>query len=384
MSPAALSETELQQRLQNTLSETRSTPLSESQLQAFAAELNALKAEVMAEIGEADVTYVKNIHQLARICEINGRLLLHFSRDPVSWSLGVLSLWVYLQLDNLEIHHYAQHQVWDQLPEAAPFHSANYYHNSPVDEEAWRYRHNILHHSYTGQVERDPDVSFGLFRLSELIDRQYFHTIQPLLLILNTFNTGQSIGLISTGLPEFFNRLIPGYKADDHASMFKGQPTAAQFMEALWKYLRKAVPNAAYNFGLYGLLAGPRRWGQVTLGMLTAILIRDIFTGLSFYTGHMVEGVKHYEQAPRNRAEWYLQQIEGTANVRAGTLVSLLMGHLNYQIEHHLFPKMPPNRLEAVAPRVQAICERHGVQYLTGSFGEQIASVFRRMQNYTR
>mgnify|MGYP003380232125 CR=1 FL=1 len=38
-----------------------------------------LKAEVMAQVGEEDVVYVESVHQIARICEISGRLLIHFS-----------------------------------------------------------------------------------------------------------------------------------------------------------------------------------------------------------------------------------------------------------------------------------------------------------------
>lgn len=368
--------------LQSALKLSQPTRLDEAQLQAFAEELNALKAEVMAKVGESDVLYVQTVHQIARICEISGRLLIHFARDPVAWSMGVLCLWVYLQLDNLEIHHPAQHGAWDKLPEASPFHSSKYYHNSHVDEEAWRHRHNVLHHSYTGQVDRDPDVTFGIYRLSEQIDHQYFHWVQPLTLLHNTLMAGHSIGMISTGLMDYITRLLPGYKPGNYPTT-QDQLGLPQFGEALWKYLRKAVPNVAYNYGLFGLLAGPQRVLQVSLGMLTAEILRNVFTGLSFYTGHMVEGVKHYDSPPKSRAEWYLQQIEGTANVRTNRITATLMGHLNYQIEHHLFPKLPPNRLEEVAPRVEAICQKYGVQYLTGSFGEQIASVVRRTLKYS-
>lgn len=352
--------------------------LSPETIQAFAEELNRLKAEVSAKVGEEDIIYVETVDKVARLCEITGRLLLHFSRDPLSWGLGVLSLWVYLQLDNLEIHHYAQHQAWDKLPRASRFHSDHYYHNSPVDEKAWRYRHNILHHSYTGQIERDPDVSFGFFRMGDFIDRQYFHAVQPLALVLNAMNSAASLGIVASGLQDYLLRLIPGYRSDDHVAMhdtlsWKG------FQRSLWQFTRKAVPTTVYNYGLFGLLAGPKRFGQVTLGMMSAELLRNIFTGLTFYTGHMVEGAEHYDTPPKNRAEWYIQQIEGTGNVRADRLVSMLMGHLNYQIEHHLFPKLPPNRLEEVAPRVEALCHKYGVRYNTGSFKEQLLSVFKRV-----
>jgi fatty acid desaturase len=369
--------------LRSQVNEARETPLTETQLQAFAQELDALKKEVQAKIGPDDVVYIETVYQICRLCEVTGRLLLHTSRDPVSWGLGVLFLYVYLQLDNLELHHHAQHGAYDKLPEARRFHSDVYWHNSSVDEESWRYRHNVLHHSYTGQVDRDPDVTYGYYRLSELIDKQVFHTIQPAVLVLNTLGAEGSLGLVSSGLLDFMmHATIPGYEKLNYPSVNKSHDLQA-LADSLRRHLRKAVPHYAYNYGLFALLAG-HRWPQVTLGNLTAALLRNVFTGLIFYTGHMTEQVKHYDWHPSNRAEWYLQQIEGTANVAGSRLFSLLAGHLNYQIEHHLFPKLPPNRLEEIAPKVQAICERYGVNYNTGSFVDQVASVFRRITRYSR
>src|SRR5438045_1580212 len=84
----------------------KKNPLSDEQLIAFAAELDALKAEFTAKIGQEDLAYIEMIHQVSRSCEIAGRLLLHFSREPVSWGMGVLMLYVGIQLDNLEVHHH--------------------------------------------------------------------------------------------------------------------------------------------------------------------------------------------------------------------------------------------------------------------------------------
>lgn len=372
----------LDTRLRVQLEEAQSTPIDDARLKAFAAELDALKAEITSEVGDADVAYVEHVHRLSRICQISGRLLIHFSLEPVSWSLGVLALWAHLQLDNLEIHHAAQHGAWDDLPEARRFHSDRYAHDSFVDEEAWRYRHNILHHSYTGQVARDPDVTFGFFRLSEHVDPQYFHRVQPLVLILNTLLTSESAGLISSGLLDYITRTLPGYRSENYPTV---RPLGVHnFRKSLRFFARKAGPNFLYNYGLFGLLAGPLFWPKVTLGTFSAQALRNIFSGLSFYTGHMVEGVKHYTERPGSRAAWYVQQIEGTANVRGGKLLSMLMGHLNYQIEHHLFPKLPPNRYEEIAPRVEALCDAYGVQYLSGSFSGQVRSVFRQLRRFSR
>ena len=370
--------------LQTQIKRDKDQPLSQSELKAFAEELDQLKKDISAKVGAEDIVYIEMVRDVCRACEIAGRLLLHFSLEPVSWALGVLCLYVHLQLDNLELNHHIQHGAYDRLPEARPFHSDVYYHNSPVDEEAWRYRHNILHHSYTGQVDRDPDVTYGFYRLGEMIDKQPFHSVQPLVLILNTINSSENVGLLSSGLMEFIQMMgIPGYSDLGYPSVNKSTDFEG-FLKSFHKSFRKVIPNAAYNYGLYGLLAGPLMWPKVTLGTLSAVVLRNIFTGLAFYTGHMVEGVKHYDAPPKNKAEWYWQQVEGSANVEAGGVFSVLAGHLNYQIEHHLFPKLPPNRLVEISPQVREICERYGVTYRTGSFAEQVGSLFNRLIKYSK
>jgi len=59
-------------------------------------------------------------------------------------------------------------------------------------------------------------------------------------------------------------------------------------------------------------------------------------------------------------------------NIRGGHWVDLVMGGLNYQIEHHLFPSMPSPMLRRAQPLVRDFCLRHDLPYqestLTGSF----------------
>jgi NADPH-dependent stearoyl-CoA 9-desaturase len=55
--------------------------------------------------------------------------------------------------------------------------------------------------------------------------------------------------------------------------------------------------------------------------------------------------------------------------------ISILCGGLERQIEHHLFPSLPPRRLREIAPEVQAICEKHGVAYKTASWGKTLRKV---------
>lgn len=57
------------------------------------------------------------------------------------------------------------------------------------------------------------------------------------------------------------------------------------------------------------------------------------------------------------------RQVLTSRNVRGGALTDWLLGGLNYQIEHHLFPSMPRPNLKLVRPRVRAHCARVGLPY---------------------
>jgi linoleoyl-CoA desaturase len=77
------------------------------------------------------------------------------------------------------------------------------------------------------------------------------------------------------------------------------------------------------------------------------------------------------------RGRWYLRQILGSCNIEGGPLFHVMSGNLSHQIEHHLFPDLPSNRYPQVAPRVRALCERHGIPYNSGSLGRQFGTTVR-------
>ena len=72
-------------------------------------------------------------------------------------------------------------------------------------------------------------------------------------------------------------------------------------------------------------------------------------------------------------------QVESAHDYAVPSWVSVLCGALDYQIEHHLFPKLPPNRLREIAPKVAAICERYGVRYGRKTWGENLLAALRRL-----
>ncbi|XP_077175105.1 acyl-CoA (8-3)-desaturase-like [Paroedura picta] len=61
--------------------------------------------------------------------------------------------------------------------------------------------------------------------------------------------------------------------------------------------------------------------------------------------------------------DWVSAQLAATCNVDQSLFNDWYTGHLNFQIEHHLFPTMPRNNYWKVAPLVKSLCAKHGVQY---------------------
>merc|ERR1719384_2030204 len=60
---------------------------------------------------------------------------------------------------------------------------------------------------------------------------------------------------------------------------------------------------------------------------------------------------------------WFKAQVE-TSCTYGGMVAGWLTGGLNFQVEHHLFPRMSSAHYPYIAPKVREICKKHGVQYI--------------------
>ncbi|OXB59708.1 hypothetical protein ASZ78_012629 [Callipepla squamata] len=61
--------------------------------------------------------------------------------------------------------------------------------------------------------------------------------------------------------------------------------------------------------------------------------------------------------------DWVSTQLHATCNVNQSFFNDWFTGHLNFQIEHHLFPTMPRHNYCKAAPLVKALCDKHGIEY---------------------
>ena len=69
-------------------------------------------------------------------------------------------------------------------------------------------------------------------------------------------------------------------------------------------------------------------------------------------------------EQPGDNWDYLRRQVLTSRNVTGGRALDLLLGGLNYQIEHHLFPSMPSPSLRRAQPLVRAFCAERGVTYV--------------------
>jgi len=80
---------------------------------------------------------------------------------------------------------------------------------------------------------------------------------------------------------------------------------------------------------------------------------------------HAGDDMHRFERKPSDRAEFFVRQVLSSVNFETGGDVrDFLHGFLNYQIEHHLWPDLPPSAYQRIQPKVKAVCEKHGVPYV--------------------
>ena len=83
-----------------------------------------------------------------------------------------------------------------------------------------------------------------------------------------------------------------------------------------------------------------------------------------------------FEGAPKDRQEFCIRQIVGSANYRCGgDFNDFLHGWLNYQIEHHLWPDMSMLQYQLAQPKLKAICEKYKVPYVQESVWLRFAKI---------
>jgi NADPH-dependent stearoyl-CoA 9-desaturase len=132
--------------------------------------------------------------------------------------------------------------------------------------------------------------------------------------------------------------------------------------------IRKMARQAVKDYVAFPALSC-RRWCRTLAANVVANALRNVWACVVIVCGHFPDGAEKFTPLVlegETKPEWYLRQMVGTANFRAGRLLAFMSGNLCYQIEHHLYPDLPSNRYPEIAERVRALCVTYDLPYTTG------------------
>lgn len=342
----------------------KSRPLNQEDLAAMAAELDALKQATLADVGEVDARYIRRVAASVRITGALGRGLLFLGWLPPAWLVGTGLLAVSKILENMELGHNVMHGQYDWMNDAR-FCGQTYEWDIVGTSDHWRLTHNYMHHTYTNIKGVDDDVGYGVLRLFAEQRWRPFFLGQPIYAVIFAllFQWGVAIQELRIG------------------QVLNGRKSKAQFAKEFAPVKRKMGQQLFKDYVFFPLIAGPA-FLPVFTGNLAANGLRNLWTYMIIFCGHFTADAELFAKSVldnESRGHWYMRQIRGSSNLTGGRLFHILSGHLSHQIEHHLFPDIPARRYPALAPQVQAICQRYGQHYNMGSLPRQFGQVVGRI-----
>jgi NADPH-dependent stearoyl-CoA 9-desaturase len=353
--------TALQNKPANTIAH-----LSAEDIENLGRELDAIRQQVLDTRGERDARYIRTVIKSQRSMEAGSRIVLLFSLFPPAWLIGTAGLSVAKILENMEIGHNVLHGQWDWMRDPK-IHSTTWEWDNASPSEQWKRAHNEEHHTYTNVIGKDGDLGYGIMRVDEDQPWHPFHLGQP---VWNAINAV----LFQYGIAAYDLKLGKNLKTPER----RNNPAFRARVKAT---LRKIGKQATRDYVVHPLLSGPSALTTLTAN-ITANMVRNLWTHSVIMCGHFPEGVETFAYNSidgETRGQWYLRQMLGSANISGSRLVHLMSGNLSFQIEHHLFPDLPSNRYQEIAPQVNAVFERYGLTYTSGPLIRQVASAWHKV-----
>lgn len=239
------------------------------------------------------------------------------------------------------------------------------------DAFMWRQKHNVLHHTYTNIDGIDDDIAkTPLLRMSESQPRFKAHRFQHIYLPFL-----YAISTIFWVLVKDFQHYFFGNGYAVEVAKMKG-------IDHLVFWSTKLV-----YFGLY-LVFPIYVWGiwPTIVGFTLMHIMLGTVMSFVFQLAHVVENVE-FEHAVGEEVqienEWAIHQIATTSDFAPrNKIVSWFLGGLNYQVEHHLFPRISHIHYPAIQKILAKTCEDFGVNYrYYPTMREALSSHFRHMKN---
>jgi fatty acid desaturase len=224
----------------------------------------------------------------------------------------------------------------------------------------WIDKHN-RHHAHPNQEGKDPDITSGVLLFAE----------------------GGGDGLSRTGVRRLWTRL--------QAFLFfpllllEGLNLHVASIRALagprTRYRRLEIGLfTVHVIGYFGTLFVELTPGQAVAFIVVHQGLFGLYMGCSFAPNHKGMPVLSADDA----MDFLHRQVLTSRNVAGGRLVDGILGGLNYQIEHHLFPSMPRPSLRRAQPLIRLFCTEHAIAYTQTDLFDSYRQALRHLHKVGR
>lgn len=266
----------------------------------------------------------------------------------ICWAgMGLLQAVIGMTVMHDKVHGaYTKHWFWNNLMEI-PIVSIG------VESRIWYYEHNVLHHNFTNVEGLDQDIHPRIFfRFSQNQPRKWFHRYQHFYAVFF-----YCFLLIEWLTVKDFLKVVKYRKMGFISSNLKALLLALQIL------LKKSIFYLL--FLVIPILILPYSPLIITAMFLCMLVVGGVYMTIVFQLAHVVPNLTFIpEDEKKINENWHIHQMQTTANfANKNSFVTYLIGGLNFQIEHHLFPTISHVYYPEISPIVQQTAKEFGITY---------------------
>jgi NADPH-dependent stearoyl-CoA 9-desaturase len=347
--------------------------LTDADIESLAVELDAIRQDIEDSRGERDARYICGTIAAQRALEVTGRVLLAASSRRSAWWAGTVALAVAKIIENTEIGHNVMHGQWDWMNDPE-IRSSTWEWDMSAPAKHWRYLHNVVHHKYTNILGMDDDIGYKMLRVTrdQPWRRHYSFNLVLNIILAIGFEWGIALQHLEIG------KVAKG-RSDPEVTEVRLREFKVRLREFSIKVGRQVFKDYIAYPALTSLSPGATYTSTLAANAL-ANVIRNVWAYTMVLCGHFPDGAEKFTETDmigETKGQWYLRQLLGSANFNAGPVMRFMSGNLCHQIEHHLYPDLPSNRLAEISVRVREVCDKYDLPYTTGSFLVQYGKVWR-------
>lgn len=239
----------------------------------------------------------------------------------------------------------------------------------------WKLQHNVLHHTYTNVVHMDDDIEDKLvLRFSPHTEVKGVHKLQYIYAFL-FYGILTFYWVVAKDFVQYIKYTRNGVNTNTPA---QNAVTLAKIIILKVVYIAAMIVIPVMVFSI--------PFATVFTGFMLMHFAAGLILTVVFQLAHTVEGTDHPLPDAYGTIEntWAIHQVNTTVNfARHNKWISWYVGGLNFQIEHHLFPRVCHVHYPAIAPIVKATAEEFGIEYMeNATFNDALRSHIATLQRF--